>query len=415
MTAEEVRERLDMPAPDDEEIAESYQSPAQAEAPEDEGGFGGGGGLFREARSLQSVPDNAVSISDRSEAPEGASVIEGPSGGLYYVPGGGEDSEQTGDVLDAVANDLPDEYDGSKEQLSQVSGVVKEAAQDGASYTDLVTTVEGSVDGLDAEASREVRQQAYINRTQELEIGGETVPASPIAREALARDNTELKQAALDQLDDSYIQEQSFGPDQHGSQAEFNAWREERDGSLLNDSTAELWGAAVDTLGNDNVPGNATAEPDTVGDPLPAAVGDDPVTAIGDSVRVTRDTLRDMFGESVPVARGVSGEFAEEIRQARENGEEIELDHRALESWSTFPDHAEEFATEGDDDGVLITEEIPVDEVWGSSFTTPGLEESENELIVGNDGPKTYSPDQIHDPDDEGIAGVYDVAAERGT
>jgi len=87
-----VRERLDMPAPDDEEIAESYQSPAQAEAPEDEGGpLGGGGGLFREARSLQSVPDNAVSISDRSEAPEGASVIEGPGGGLYYVPGGGGD------------------------------------------------------------------------------------------------------------------------------------------------------------------------------------------------------------------------------------------------------------------------------------------------------------------------------------
>jgi hypothetical protein len=124
-----------------------------------------------------------------------------------------------------------------------------------------------------------------------------------------------------------------------------------------------LWGAAIDTTGNDNVPDDATADPETVGDPLPAAEGDEPVTAIGDSISVTRETLRETFGDTVPVARGVSGEFAEQLREAAESGEDVEIEHRALESWSTFPAHAEQFATEGDGDGVLIQTEIPVDEV----------------------------------------------------
>jgi len=85
-----------------------------------------------------------------------------------------------------------------------------------------------------------------------------------------------------------------------------------------------------------------------------------------------------------------------------------------LESWSTFPDHAEEFATEGDDDGVLITTEIPIDEVWGASHTTPGLTEDENEIIVGAEGSKEYNPEQIHDPTEDDMADVYDSVAQRG-
>jgi len=46
------------------------------------------------------IPDNAVSISDRSEAPDDARVIQGDRGGLYYVPAGeddGEDEDGDGD------------------------------------------------------------------------------------------------------------------------------------------------------------------------------------------------------------------------------------------------------------------------------------------------------------------------------
>jgi len=44
----------------------------------------------------QSVPDDAVSISDRDEAPDDAQVVSGPRGGLYYIPPG--DDGDAGDV-----------------------------------------------------------------------------------------------------------------------------------------------------------------------------------------------------------------------------------------------------------------------------------------------------------------------------
>jgi len=41
----------------------------------------------------KAVPDNAVNIDSRDEAPEDAEVIEGDRGGLYYVPADGEEGE----------------------------------------------------------------------------------------------------------------------------------------------------------------------------------------------------------------------------------------------------------------------------------------------------------------------------------
>ena len=107
MTANEVRSRLDMEPLEDDEKGEGFQTPADEEAPEDEGG-----GLFGSApsdsrfRNLK-VPDNAVSISDRSEAPEGAQVIEGDRGGLYYIPQGTDLSpEQADDIVKDKITDM---------------------------------------------------------------------------------------------------------------------------------------------------------------------------------------------------------------------------------------------------------------------------------------------------------------------
>jgi hypothetical protein len=135
MTNEEVREKLDMPAPEDDEIAEAYRSPADVEAPEDEGGpFGGDGGFFRDGadgRKLAEVPDNAVSISDRSEAPEDAQVITGPGGGLYYVPSGGEDGDDSvvsdGGLDDtAELDELAEQSESTQEFAEAVSTGIEE-------------------------------------------------------------------------------------------------------------------------------------------------------------------------------------------------------------------------------------------------------------------------------------------------
>ena len=74
-----------------------------------------------DVRTLSSVPDNAVSISDRSEAPEGAQIITGPGGGLYYVPGSDGDtgdSEARQRVQDIAESDASE--DEKKAELESV-------------------------------------------------------------------------------------------------------------------------------------------------------------------------------------------------------------------------------------------------------------------------------------------------------
>jgi ssRNA-specific RNase YbeY (16S rRNA maturation enzyme) len=75
-------------------------------------------------RTLAKVPDNAVSISERSEAPDGASVITGPRGGLHYIPAGDDDSDAGGDskarqrVQDIAESGAPE--DEKKAELESV-------------------------------------------------------------------------------------------------------------------------------------------------------------------------------------------------------------------------------------------------------------------------------------------------------
>ncbi|MFP4218944.1 MAG: KTSC domain-containing protein, partial [Salinarchaeum sp.] len=365
-----------------------------------------GGRDFSERRKTpEGVPNDAFHIDDESECD--GTVHEGPRGGLYCSPDGGDNTPGP----DTIQEEAPEQWDGSDESREQVQDAVESAVAEGAGVSEALEAAREHIDNLDASGERVVAETAYIHQTESVEVGGQTVESGPVVSDAYSTNISEIREAAESELDtESY--EHPRLDDTHASQQDFNGWREERDGSLLNSDTAELWGAAIDTTGNDNVPDDAAADPDTVGDPLPAAEGDEPVTAIGDSISVTRETLRETFGDTVPVARGVSGEFAEEIREAAENGEDIDIEHRALESWSTFPAHAERFAQEGDDGGIIIRTEIPVDEVWGSSHTTPGLAEEENELIVGKDGPESYSPENIYTPDDGDLTDLYVDAAE---
>ncbi len=137
LTANEVRERLNMTPIDDEEIGESYSVPEQAEQQqeqeqgmegEQQGGEGDTGifgaaaddglGIFgrsnREVfeRELK-IPDDALRITDRSEAPEGATIVEGDSGGLAYIRGTGQDGEQ--DTGGSSSSNVPIEQSDQEE------------------------------------------------------------------------------------------------------------------------------------------------------------------------------------------------------------------------------------------------------------------------------------------------------------
>jgi len=58
----------------------------------------------------KAVPDNAVPIDSRGEAPDGAKVIEGDRGGLYYVPEGDEGGGDDQDFSDVDVDEDGEEF-----------------------------------------------------------------------------------------------------------------------------------------------------------------------------------------------------------------------------------------------------------------------------------------------------------------
>lgn len=396
----ERRELFDYAKLDDEEEGEAFQPPGQ----EEEGGLpggAGGGGFFSDGRLLAQVPDNATSIDSPDECD--GNVIEGPQGGMYCVPSdsgdGGDDTEPDSEIVE----DLPDEYSGDYQERKEIKNSAAELVENGASYTEAVSTIEESVSGLDERAMKEIRQQAYINRSNEMEIAGDSVPVSPIIRTSYSQDDSPIREASKEELE-TRLPEGEGGVDRLQSMG--NDWREAQI-NLLNTGTASIWATISENTGNDNFPDEA---------PISSPTADSfEQEIIEEQKQYTEDTLREMFGDTVPLSRGIDGEFAQQIQEAAESGEEIELEARAVESWTTFPDHAEQFATMETGDGVIITQEVPVEEIWASSHTTPGLAEEENEFLVGKEDSFSIDPENVHQPTDEELSEIYDVAAERGT
>lgn len=79
LTNAEVRRKLDLPEPDDEEIADGYRSPADIQTPEEEQGgpFDGEGGLFSENRELSETRTLAARVDALALTyPPGGEVID---------------------------------------------------------------------------------------------------------------------------------------------------------------------------------------------------------------------------------------------------------------------------------------------------------------------------------------------------
>jgi hypothetical protein len=139
MSANEVREKLDMPPVEDDEIGGSYRTPAEEEAPDD----AGGGGLFGSAPSdtdFRSLAEG-YPISDRSECD--GQVVEGPQGGLRCIPSGesGAEDDAVADGLDELA----EEADSPEEFAKQTMETIEEGTG---------MKISGDVDTLDEEQTK---------------------------------------------------------------------------------------------------------------------------------------------------------------------------------------------------------------------------------------------------------------------
>jgi hypothetical protein len=121
------------------------------------------------------------------------------------------------------------------------------------------------------------------------------------------------------------------------------------------------------------------------------------------------DPTYDPDTDTVTMYRGVSGEIADELRRAKEEGDEeqLKVKHRALESWTADPEVAQKF---GD---VVLSARVPVENIATSWMTGPGLFNDEAEYVVASPEEAVYRLDDVHEPSETAFQRAWEEAIEQ--
>jgi hypothetical protein len=103
--------------------------------------------------------------------------------------------------------------------------------------------------------------------------------------------------------------------------------------------------------------------------------------AIQDMISFSQAFVADNIeGDSVTVQRGIQDELAQQAIEAKENGESLEIDPRAMESWSTDEDAAEEWGE------VVLERDLSPDEVaFFGPAVIPGEFEDQEITALGKE------------------------------
>jgi hypothetical protein len=144
------------------------------------------------------------------------------------------------------------------------------------------------------------------------------------------------------------------------------------------DSTAPMWVAASEMTGNDNDPGTP------FGDPLiDPNVDQEAVDAYQEYQENLTEKLREEHGDEMTAHRFLHGEAAEAIQ----NGESV--DARTLGSWTTddeqIPELVDEVAPDPEqakENAVVVTMDIPVENVMDYHEANPALDEAGQEELI---------------------------------
>ena len=182
---------------------------------------------------------------------------------------------------------------------------------------------------------------------------------------------------------------------------------------MFEEETASMFQVAADRTGNDTLPTSGRwheGDDDMFESVMEIGVSHEEKEAIEAKVEQTQDILRETFGDTMTVYRGVSDDtknpthaeatdVADKIREAKDRGDAFTHEHRPIESWTTRPEYAGRYArgagfyTE-DAGGVVLEKEVPVERIMAASHTG-NLDKYESEIIVMHDEEETYDADQI--------------------
>ncbi len=140
-------------------------------------------------------------------------------------------------------------------------------------------------------------------------------------------------------------------------------------GNSKNPETAPLWAVAFED-GESNIPQRVADRID--------AQDPEMVDATRAYIEETRKVMKDMFGDSVEVYRGISGSTGTRNAEIAEDTGGATVDHRAIASWSICPDTAKGFAHRN---GSIVSKEIDIDEIYASFSNAAGFS-SEFEIVA---------------------------------
>jgi len=335
--------------------------------------------------SIGKVAKNPNYVDDPAEAPDWATVQEGPQGGYYY-----EEAEKPTES-DGEGDESPSAEDLISEiglgSLDEVGEVISRGIAGGTDLTEL------------SERIADEKSGRYINRVLK-----------------------DVEQAASKRVDGydnpvkmTYSWDDDFDfPDE--SEQKFMDSVDEETGQLakgimenwpldfFSKEMAPLWKSVMEETGNTNLLKEEEQVTDT-------SVSEAEMNAVKAYKRHTEETLREIHGDTITVFRGVYGDAGHALIEAAESGEEVEWERRAVESYTTELTYAKSYAQ--NPGGVVVEQEIPVEDVWASSHTG-FLDANENELVVQKESVETISPDNIHTPErlDNGAWNIEEVGGQ---
>lgn len=208
-------------------------------------------------KTPQGIPENAISVSDESEVPEGAQVLEGDRGGLYYIPLGDADYDEVADAIDEAAAGTPAEdpaslvtsaSDSVEELLDAVEEMPPEIQEDVYAAISDDSAGEGG-EGEDAEGGDEGDDEADDPAGGEADTAeelGETLTENEITSSISEVSNELLEDGAVDsveEINDGYCLyvaetvatevEGDIDMLEHGTQGEFSHHFVEYDGQYF--------------------------------------------------------------------------------------------------------------------------------------------------------------------------------------
>lgn len=272
--------------------------------------------------------------------------------------------------------------------LNNVDETVAETIEDTGEVESIVETIEDNISG----DSRERFYHGVVENLGSRDTRfGEASLLSTASRGVTSEASNEFESELGDDERSQYFEARS-------------EWQRE----VYAEETAPLFQLAAEATGNGQVP---TDDPD-VFNVLEDGAGDTESSLYERIAEHSRDTVRDVYGDSVVAYRGLSPEgkpsatgsssISDDIANAADAGEDMELEHRTLESWTVDPSHARKFSGVDDEDqrdGVIVKQEIPTDRVMASSMSGV-LNAAEDELAVAHDESETIEPEQVLTPDE---------------